>query len=57
MYMHFITVAAGNRVRMARGYVGACLDPRIGSDDLNMWLQVGIPWIIVFFMSVSGVRK
>ncbi|KAH9913921.1 ERG4/ERG24 ergosterol biosynthesis protein [Fomitopsis serialis] len=38
-------------------FMGACLNPRIGPVDLKMWLEVRIPWVIVFFMSVSGACK
>jgi len=38
-------------------FMGACLNPRIGSIDLKMWAEVRIPWVIVFFLSVSGACK
>ncbi|KAG1808748.1 ERG4 ERG24 ergosterol biosynthesis protein [Suillus subaureus] len=50
--MYFITVAAGNEIRMSGNliydvFMGACLNPRIGSVDLKMWAEVRIPWVIV----------
>ncbi|GLB41937.1 putative ERG4 ERG24 ergosterol biosynthesis protein [Lyophyllum shimeji] len=38
-------------------FMGACLNPRIGSVDLKMWGEVRIPWVIVFFLAVSGGCK
>lgn len=60
--MYFLTVATGNQIRMSGNFIydvfmGACLNPRIGPVDLKMWLEVRIPWVIVFFMSVSGACK
>jgi delta24(24(1))-sterol reductase len=37
--------------------MGASLNPRIGPIDLKMWAEVRIPWILVFFLSVSGGCK
>lgn len=60
--MYFLTVATGNEIRMSGNFIydvfmGACLNPRLGPIDLKMWLEVRIPWVIVFFMSVSGACK
>lgn len=60
--MYFLTVATGNQIRMSGNFIydvfmGACLNPRIGSIDLKMWLEVRIPWVLVFFISVSGACK
>ena len=38
-------------------FMGAALNPRLGSVDLKMWAEVRIPWVIVFFLSVSGACK
>ncbi|KAG5723670.1 Delta(24(24(1)))-sterol reductase [Termitomyces sp. T112] len=38
-------------------FMGACLNPRIGNIDLKMWGEVRIPWVIVFFLAVSGGCK
>lgn len=61
-FMYFITVATGNASRMSGNFVydlfmGACLNPRIGSVDLKMWAEVRIPWHIVFFFALSGCCK
>lgn len=61
-FMYFITVATGNQIRMSGNFIydvfmGACLNPRIGPIDLKMWLEVRIPWVIVFFVAVSGACK
>ena len=57
-----ITVATGKQIRMSGNFfydyfMGACLNPRIGTIDLKMWLEVRIPWVIVFFLAVSGACK
>jgi Delta24(24(1))-sterol reductase len=60
--MYFIAVATGTQIRMSGSFIydvfmGASLNPRIGPIDLKMWAEVRIPWIIVFFMAVSGACK
>lgn len=60
--MYFITVARGKQIRMSGNFIydvfmGAALNPRIGSVDLKMWAEVRIPWNIVFFLAVSGACK
>lgn len=57
--MYFLTVATGTQIRMSGNFIydvfmGACLNPRIGPVDLKMWAEVRIPWVIVFFLAVSG---
>ena len=60
--MYFITVARGKQIRMSGNFIydvfmGAALNPRIGSVDLKMWAEVRIPWNIVFFLAISGACK
>ncbi|KAF9048323.1 ERG4/ERG24 ergosterol biosynthesis protein [Hymenopellis radicata] len=60
--MYFIAVATGTQLRMSGNFLydvfmGASLNPRIGSIDLKMWAEVRIPWVIVFFLAVSGGCK
>lgn len=57
--MYFWTVARGEQIRMSGNFMydvfmGAILNPRIGSVDLKMWAEVRIPWNITFFLAVSG---
>ncbi len=57
--MYFIAVATGTQIRMSGSFIydvfmGASLNPRIGPIDLKMWAEVRIPWVIVFFLAVSG---
>ncbi|KAG9224093.1 hypothetical protein CCMSSC00406_0010027 [Pleurotus cornucopiae] len=57
--MYFFAVATGTQMRMSGNFfydvfMGASLNPRIGSVDLKMWAEVRIPWVIVFFLAVSG---
>ncbi|THH17795.1 hypothetical protein EW146_g3095 [Bondarzewia mesenterica] len=60
--MYFWTVARGEQMRMSGNFIydvfmGAALNPRIGPIDLKMWAEVRIPWVIVFFLAVSGACK
>ncbi|KAF6761619.1 ergosterol biosynthesis ERG4/ERG24 [Ephemerocybe angulata] len=59
---YFWAVWTGNAIRMSGNFfydyfMGAALNPRIGSVCLKMWAEVRIPWVLVFFMSVSGACK
>jgi delta24(24(1))-sterol reductase len=59
---YFWAVLSGNAIRMSGSFpydvfMGAALNPRLGSIDLKMWAEVRIPWVIVFFLSVSGALK
>lgn len=59
---YFFTVARGQQIRMSGSFaydvfMGAALNPRLGSVDLKMWAEVRIPWVIVFFLAVSGACK
>lgn len=60
--MYFFAVATGTQMRMSGNFIydvfmGASLNPRLGPIDLKMWAEVRIPWVIVFFLSVSGACK
>ncbi|THV02473.1 ERG4/ERG24 ergosterol biosynthesis protein [Dendrothele bispora CBS 962.96] len=60
--MYFVAVATNTQIRMSGNFIydvfmGASLNPRIGPIDLKMWAEVRIPWVIVFFLSVSGACK
>jgi delta24(24(1))-sterol reductase len=60
--MYFIAVATGTQLRMSGNFIydvfmGASLNPRLGSVDLKMFAEVRIPWVIVFFLAVSGGCK
>ncbi|KIL69275.1 hypothetical protein M378DRAFT_119215 [Amanita muscaria Koide BX008] len=57
--MYFVAVWTNTQIRMSGNFIydvfmGASLNPRIGPIDLKMWAEVRIPWVLVFFMSVSG---
>eukprot|EP01098_Paradermamoeba_levis_P006741 TRINITY_DN2804_c0_g1_i1.p1 TRINITY_DN2804_c0_g1~~TRINITY_DN2804_c0_g1_i1.p1 ORF type:complete len:464 (-),score=155.85 TRINITY_DN2804_c0_g1_i1:502-1866(-) len=59
---YLITVFLGKTHRMSGNFLydlfmGASLNPRIGSLDLKMWSEIRIPWIILFFISVSAALK
>ncbi|KIY70556.1 ERG4/ERG24 ergosterol biosynthesis protein [Cylindrobasidium torrendii FP15055 ss-10] len=60
--MYFYAVATNQQIRMSGNFfydvfMGAILNPRIGKIDLKMWAEVRVPWLIVFFLSVSGACK
>jgi delta24(24(1))-sterol reductase len=60
--VYFWAIATGNQMRMSGSFIydvfmGAVLNPRLGPIDLKMWAEVRIPWVIVFFLSVSGGCK
>jgi Delta24(24(1))-sterol reductase len=60
--IYFWAVATGNTIRMSGNFIydvfmGAALNPRIGPVDLKMWAEVRVPWVIVFFLAVSGACK
>lgn len=60
--MYFVAVATGTQIRMSGSFIydvfmGASLNPRIGPIDLKMWAEVRVPWMIVFFLAVSGGCK
>lgn len=59
-YLH--AVATKTTIRMSGNFVydyfmGASLNPRLGPVDLKMWAEVRIPWLIVFYLAVSGACK
>ncbi|TEB36682.1 ERG4/ERG24 ergosterol biosynthesis protein [Coprinellus micaceus] len=59
---YFWAVLTNNAIRMSGNFfydyfMGAALNPRIGDVCLKMWAEVRIPWVLVFFMSVSGACK
>ena len=60
--MYFLTLAFGTPIRMSGNFIydvfmGASLNPRIGSVVLKMFAEVRIPWVIVFFLAVPGACK
>ncbi|GJJ11481.1 hypothetical protein Clacol_005714 [Clathrus columnatus] len=60
--VYFITIAMGWQIRMSGNFLydvfmGAILNPRLGSVDLKMWLEVRIPWMLLFLISLSGCLK
>jgi len=38
-------------------FMGACLNPRIGPLDLKIFAEIRLPWILLFFISVSAALK
>lgn len=59
---YLIAVGTGTAMRMSGNFfydvfMGASLNPRIGNIDLKMWAEVRVPWMICFFLAVSGGCK
>ena len=38
-------------------FMGSSLNPRLGGVDLKMWGEIRIPWIILFYITVSATVK
>jgi delta24(24(1))-sterol reductase len=38
-------------------FMGAWLNPRIGPLDLKMWAEIRIPWVLLFYISLSAALK
>lgn len=38
-------------------FMGVSLNPRIGPVDLKMFAEVRVPWVLLFFISLSGAVK
>ncbi|CAG8652622.1 14307_t:CDS:2 [Ambispora leptoticha] len=60
IYMH--TILQGNQHRMSGNFfydlfMGAVLHPRIGKVDLKMFAEIRIPWVLLFYISVSAAIK
>ncbi|CAO1613069.1 unnamed protein product [Parajaminaea phylloscopi] len=59
-YYHAVWTKTTHRMSGSFAYdlwMGASLNPRIGIVDLKMWLEVRIPWILLFIISVSGACR
>ncbi len=59
---YWIAILQGTQIRMSGNFIydfwmGAVLNPRIGSVDLKMWQEVRIPWILLFYICVSGASR
>ncbi|KAJ3185679.1 C-24(28) sterol reductase [Gaertneriomyces sp. JEL0708] len=55
-------VTSGNTHRMSGNaiydmFMGAVLNPRIGKLDLKMWAEIRLPWVILFYLSISAAIK
>ncbi|KAF8338113.1 ERG4/ERG24 ergosterol biosynthesis protein [Cantharellus anzutake] len=59
---YYWAVWTKDAVRMSGNFVydvwmGAALNPRLGSVDLKMWAEVRIPWVLLFLIALSGGVK
>ncbi|TPX62559.1 hypothetical protein PhCBS80983_g00338 [Powellomyces hirtus] len=55
-------VSSGSTHRMSGSimydmFMGAVLNPRIGNVDLKIWAEIRIPWVLLFFITVSSALK
>ncbi|CAG8527451.1 18918_t:CDS:2 [Dentiscutata erythropus] len=62
LVIYFTTIMQGNQYRMS-GYLmydlfmGAVLNPRLGHVDLKMFAEIRIPWVLLFYISISAAIK
>jgi len=61
---YFHTIWFGKPHRMSNSFMydmfmGAVLNPRLFNDrlDLKMWSEIRVPWIVLFYVSVSAACK
>jgi delta24(24(1))-sterol reductase len=62
LWTYLYAVFTGTAMRMSGNFaydvfMGAALNPRIGSVDLKMWAEVRIPWVLLFLIAISGGAK
>lgn len=60
--MYAVTMIAGKPHRMSGKilydiFMGAALNPRIGRLDLKLWAEIRVPWVALFFITVSAAMK
>lgn len=60
--VYITTIIQGKQHRMSGNFLydlfmGAALNPRIGRVDLKMFAEIRVPWVILFYISVSGAAK
>ncbi|CAG8748183.1 35058_t:CDS:2, partial [Racocetra persica] len=62
LVIYVTTIMQGKQYRMS-GYLmydlfmGAALNPRLGRVDLKMFAEIRIPWVLLFYISVSAAIK
>eukprot|EP01117_Protostelium_nocturnum_P020722 TRINITY_DN948_c0_g1_i1.p1 TRINITY_DN948_c0_g1~~TRINITY_DN948_c0_g1_i1.p1 ORF type:complete len:473 (-),score=169.00 TRINITY_DN948_c0_g1_i1:119-1537(-) len=59
---YFATVLFGKPHRMSGSlmydiFMGAPLNPRIGPLDLKLWAEIRVPWVVLFYISLSCAVK
>lgn len=59
---YIVSLAVGTSHRLSGNHIydcfmGAPLHPRIGPIDLKLWSEIRVPWIILFYVSLSAVTK
>lgn len=62
MIMYIWTLLFGRPHRMSGNilydfFMGAPLNPRIGKLDLKIWAEIRVPWVVLFFLTVSAAIK
>jgi len=59
---YVLTVLFGKPHRMSGNviydmFMGAPLNPRILNLDLKIWVEIRVPWVVLFFISISAALK
>lgn len=62
IWVYAFTLMHGTPYRMSGNhlydmFMGASLNPRLGPVDLKLWIEIRVPWPILFFVSVSALLK
>ncbi|RGB34830.1 ergosterol biosynthesis ERG4/ERG24 [Rhizophagus diaphanus] len=60
--VYIVTIIQGNQYRMSGNiaydlFMGAALNPRLGRVDLKMFAEIRVPWVVLFYISVSAAVK
>ncbi|EFC38024.1 delta24(24-1) sterol reductase [Naegleria gruberi] len=62
IFTYFYTIATGNEHRLSGSFLydffmGAVLNPRLGSLDLKMFTEARISWVLLFLLTLSAAAK
>ncbi|KAG2392445.1 hypothetical protein C9374_012697 [Naegleria lovaniensis] len=62
LFTYFYTIAIGRQHRMTGSFLydyfmGAILNPRLGSLDLKMFTEARISWVLLFMLTLSAAAK
>jgi delta24(24(1))-sterol reductase len=62
LWLYFAGKLSGNQTRVSGNpiydfFMGVILNPRIGKIDLKLFSEIRIPWILLFFLTLSAAAK